>query len=70
MFKKVLDGLDMPIACDEDGITGEIVMAKKFSKRISKSINDVIGEKHERRQTNSGNREVDRTHEQYGDKEE
>lgn len=70
MFKKVLDGLDMPIACDEDGITGEIVMAKKFSKRISKGINDVIEGKHEQRQINSGKREVDRTHEQYGDKEE
>lgn len=38
MFKKVLDGLDMPIACDEDGITGEIVMAKKFQKGFRKAL--------------------------------
>ena len=60
----------MPIACDEDGITGEMAMVKKFSKRISKSINDVIEEKHEQRQINSGNTEGNRTHEQYSDKEE
>ncbi len=69
MFKKVFGESDMPIACDEDGLTGSIVMMKKFSKRITKSITDRIEEKSEQRQRNPERRKGDRMHEQHRYKE-